>query len=46
MGELHLSWKLVPCYLESCSISIGTMFHISWNKVPNQIERNERLINT
>jgi len=35
MGELHLSWKLVPCYLESCSISIGTMFHISWNKIPN-----------
>ena len=46
MGKLHLSWKLVPCYLESCSISIGTMFHISWNNVPNQLERNERLINT
>ena len=30
---LSLSWKVVPCYLEACSISSGRMFQLMCNSV-------------
>ena len=39
---LSLSWKLVPCYLEGCSISSGRLFHIIWKVVPSNMEQESR----
>ena len=35
IATLNVFWTAVPCYLECCSSWIGTLFHLSWNRIPS-----------
>ena len=32
---VYLFWNVIPCDVECCSISSGTRFHITWNRIPS-----------
>ena len=34
IAMLNAFWTAVPCHLECCSSWIGTLFQLSWNRIP------------